>query len=463
MTSGSPDIKRQKIEDDDNMKVEPAESSESKQTVQELMRMYYGKLFPHQAMYRWLAYGNDSKHPQADAGFFQKREFCFTLDGDIFVRYQSFKDGNDLKEALKARCPSKIDIGPVYSCNPQDRLKFGASFVPVERELVFDIDLTDYDEVRTCGKGGHICTSCWPLMAVAVQIIDRGLRADFGFQNILWVYSGRRGIHCWVCDPSARKLTDEQRSCVANYFAVYKGHENDKAKLALGAGGAALHPAVQEAVDMLMPNWEANILPKQRLLEDESMCQSVLKYVPDQELAKSVLEQWNAPLPTSLAKKMSGLDINVQRWRMLQNAVALKISEVKKQSALHKQLSRCLIEIVLAFSYPRLDMEVSKKMNHLLKAPFCVHPKTGKVCVPIDPQHAFDFDPEGVPTVHTLLKELEQIQDAVGDQSELWKKTAMAEFVKLFQEAFLDSCAAAGRSEVLTRSRTYASKPDFSF
>ena len=30
-----------------------------------------------------------------------------------------------MKEAIKARCPSKIDIGPVYSCNPQDRLKFG--------------------------------------------------------------------------------------------------------------------------------------------------------------------------------------------------------------------------------------------------------------------------------------------------------------------------------------------------
>lgn len=33
----------------------------------------------------------DSKAPQADATFFHRREFCFTLDGDIFVRYQAFR------------------------------------------------------------------------------------------------------------------------------------------------------------------------------------------------------------------------------------------------------------------------------------------------------------------------------------------------------------------------------------
>jgi DNA primase catalytic subunit len=91
-------------------------------------------------------------------------------------------------------------------------------------------------------------------MPRTMQILDAGLRKDFGFKHILWVYSGRRGIHCWVCDERARKLTDEQRGAIANYFAVYKGQERGTPKIALHSK-MMNHPFIESAYDMLLQHW----------------------------------------------------------------------------------------------------------------------------------------------------------------------------------------------------------------
>ncbi|KAK7275562.1 hypothetical protein RIF29_16681 [Crotalaria pallida] len=124
-------------------------------------------------------------------------------------------------------------------------------------------------------------------------------------------------------------------------------------------------------------------------------------------------------------------DINVVRWEQLKQL--LQSGKYKAQ-----RLHRCVEEIAFSFTYPRLDMEVSKHMNHLLKAPFCVHPQTGRVCVPIDPNHC---EVPGqlfasLPVLLSLLEELNR-EGLTTDVEGEWNKTSLGSAIRLFRFSFL--------------------------
>ncbi|KAK1311649.1 hypothetical protein QJS10_CPA07g00708 [Acorus calamus] len=166
------------------------------------LKVYYGNLFPHAHIFKWMSYGNDGRHPGCDPSYFGRRELSFTLENDIYLRFQSFNSATELEHAIREKCPFKIDIGPMYRCMTFKKticlLGGDNVFTPMERELIFDIDMSDYDDVRYCCSGADVCLDGWLLMTVAIKVMDRALRDNFGFDHILWVYSGRRGVHCWA-------------------------------------------------------------------------------------------------------------------------------------------------------------------------------------------------------------------------------------------------------------------------
>lgn len=401
----------------------------------DLLRVYYGRIFPYDALFNWLSYGNDPTHknPVMDSKYFGKREWSFTIEDDIYIRYQSFTDKAEMIAAIQKRQPHKIDIGAIFTQPPRDHTSYDpASFFTTERELVFDIDMTDYDDIRTCCTGANICLRCWPYMTMALKVVDQALRADFGFRHILWIYSGRRGVHCWVSDEQARMLGNDGRSAVVEYLSI-----DIKAKDIFKQP----HPMMRRAYAVLEPYFEKHICDGtgQGLLHDKVKYMKVLNELPDETIRTELHDTWEKDRATGAA-----------RWRQLKAATSPaaggggggRVEQSSKRRKLnYPELEAWRMELVFTHCYPRLDANVSKSQNHLLKSPFCVHPKTGRVCVPIDPARADQFDPFAVPTVRTLCEEVDAYDRAHagggGEAVPDIEKTSMQETIVTFDRVFM--------------------------
>lgn len=212
---------------------------------------------------------------------------------------------------------------------------------------------------------------------------------DFGFEHILWVFSGRRGIHCWVCDKAARHLDGRGRSAVAEYLQlVQSGGPGSVSYVRLGE---KMHHSVRRAFRMIEPLFEEIILNDQNLFGTPDGISKLIMMCPDEHGVREDLK------PKLMQEKDS---------KAVWTTFTKYILSMRGQGPAARHFRNTIEEVQLALIYPRLDINVSRGLNHLLKAPFCVHPKTGKVCIPFNPSAAAKFDPISVPTISQLLDEI---------------------------------------------------------
>jgi DNA primase small subunit len=377
------------------------------------LKAYWTEQYPCEALVMMLTRNGDS---------LQHFEFAFECqsisNGEVFMqRYQSFKDADELKNALRARSDRsvilKLHIGACWNGVPKKTVdaEFGVGhrnhdldrLRPVRAPLRIDVDLTDYTPDLTSYlpvgiKKDDVQANDlhWPLLDVAVRVTKRILKDCFGMDEVLSFYSGRRGVHIWVLDERAWQMDDEARatmiefmSCPLDCFGVAKDTFLDRT------------PWYSEIYHEEILNRFVDLL-KYSEMDLFSSTVSVTMFQQMMRVKHPEVDRVFRSL------KMIESELAHVKFKMLTDVLD---DLANKNAESYAWMLRRLQAAVLTLLWPRFDKGASTKLNHLIKAPFSVHSSTQRVAVPLRDDFA-NFCPEDVPTIGC---EEHLIHDAEGD------------------------------------------------
>jgi DNA primase small subunit len=366
---------------------------------------YYIQYFPYEVIYKWL-YTKD----------FPNREFSFCDESGIYNRYNSFINEDEFCDHIKESTPFRIDIGAIFDKKPHKKNKITPTkediFKAKEKEFTIDIDITDYSPVRLCpcSDNAIFCKICWPLINLSIFVITDILKVSFGYNQIYWIFSGKKGVHCWVKDRRAMILSDEDRTYIARFIQVIVNGVNGKRTDKILGNKTVRELAIQHPTFLriykiyLQPFFERQLQYDQFILNDRF---DKILYVIIQE----------PELINIIKNKLNNnrlVNNSFDKWDLIKYLIVNYYDNEPQVS------NRLVMEIIFMFVYPRIDEDVSKSTNHLLKSPFVVHPDTLKICIPICSLETIDnvniagidtmdnvlnfFNPFDVPTVNQLIE-----------------------------------------------------------
>lgn len=310
------------------------------------IRDYYATHFDLEALSSVLDFNN-----------FTHREFGFVSLHGKFFRNLSFETPHALIDFLIDRTPTDAYVGALFDAPPTRE-------TPIHtlewrgHELVFDLDLTDYDAVRkyicSCQGAEQICHSCWQQITLAIEIIDETLRMDFGLENITWVFSGRRGAHGWVIDDIGLTLDQEQRKAIVDYLSIVHG-EGETARI---------HDRTKLKYDF------------RKRIE-----QTVFKYFLRNVKRKDLIELgFSANAASNVIRQLK-----LQDWQIDENFMRrfnLNLAKINRYDEILRRWA------------PRIDHKVTIDLRRLLRLPMSIHGKTGHVARILSTEDIFTFNPD---------------------------------------------------------------------
>jgi hypothetical protein len=262
-------------------------------------------------------------------------------DGEHFI-----KDKDTLYHKILQRKPYQIHIDLLHQYDNGREI--------IHRELVFDIDVTDF--VKYCDKEScdYCCTTCWLHIEGASLLLDYLFRRVMGInpKNMLWVLSGKKGIHCIVNDPIYLLQGLKQKEAI--YHFLTKNTLDELAQF-----GSTLPPDfIQEMREMFV----SSVIERRALLDREEFTSFCLT------LIKSRYPSLHYPLLTQWNKGGTCLE----RWNYL----------LMIEGGVGDDTTPPSVLIILHLYYPKIDKGPLCE-KHLFKLPFSIHTDTKKVGLPV--------------------------------------------------------------------------------
>nr|XP_045008171.1 DNA primase small subunit [Jaculus jaculus] len=241
-----------------------------------------------------------------------------------------------------------------------------------------------------------------------------------------------------------RKVLEIQKKINSNFLPNSGSTFLSCALAANSSGTLLLISSYRRSINIIKKYFEEYALVGQDILENKESWDKILALLPE-------------TIHDELQKHFQKSHSSLQRWEQLKKTIST--SQNMKNDKCGPWLEW---EIMLQYCFPRLDINVSKGINHLLKSPFSVHPKTGRISVPIDLQKVDQFDPFTVPTISSICRELDvtstnekenenEAESETKHRPRDYKKTSLAPYVKVFEQ-FLENLDKSRKGELLKKS-----------